>query len=84
MDHVKPLHLTSWVALVTPTDHPTSVRNRCVIEICVALFVLSLCPFNISASIGAFVIGRSQISPFFSKQEGCAHLTSIYGTLVRL
>ena len=37
---------TSWVAVVTPTDRPTfSVRNRCVIDFFVALFVLSLCPF---------------------------------------
>ena len=39
-----------------------SVRNRCVIELFVALFVLSLCPFDISVGVGAFVIGRSQIS----------------------
>ena len=39
---------TSWVVVVTPTDRPKSVRNRCVIELFVALFVLSLCPFNIS------------------------------------
>ena len=30
-----------------------------------ALFVLSLCPFDISAGVGAFVIGLSQISSFF-------------------
>ena len=24
---------TSWVAIVTPTDRPLSVRNRCVIEV---------------------------------------------------
>ena len=30
-----------------------------------ALFVLSLCPFYISVSIGDFVIGVSQISSFF-------------------
>ena len=53
---------TSWVAVVTPTDRPKSARNRCVIELFVALFVLSLCPFDISA----FVIGLSQISSFFS------------------
>ena len=32
----------------------------------VALFVLSLCPFDISVGVGAFVIGLSQISSFFS------------------
>ena len=31
----------------------------------VALFVLSLCPFDISAGVGAFVIGLSQISSSF-------------------
>ena len=57
---------TSWVAVVTPTDRPKSVRNRCVIELFVALFVLALCPFDISVGVGAFVIGMSQISSFFS------------------
>ena len=32
----------------------------------VTLFVLSLCPFDISAGVGAFVIGLSQISSLFS------------------
>ena len=36
---------TSWVAVVTPTDRPKSGRNRCVIELFVALFVLSLWGF---------------------------------------
>ena len=31
-----------------------------------ALFVLSLCSFDISVGVGAFVIGLSQISSFFS------------------
>ena len=31
-----------------------------------ALFVLSLCPFDISVGIGAFVIGLGQISSFLS------------------
>ena len=50
----------------TPTDRPKSVRNRCVIELFVALLVLSLCPFDISAGVGAFVIGVSKICSFFS------------------
>ena len=62
---VKPVNHTSWVAVVTPTDRPKSVRNRCLIELFVALFVLSLCPFDISVGVGAFVIGLSQISSFF-------------------
>ena len=62
----KPINHTSWVAVVTPTDRPKSVRNRCIIELFVALFVLSLYPFDNSVGIGAFVIGLSQISSFFT------------------
>ena len=62
----KPVNHTSWVAVVTPTDRPKSVRNCCLIELFVALFVLSLCPFDISVGIGAFVIGLGQISSFLS------------------
>ena len=54
------------MTLVIPTDRPKSVRNRCVIELFVAFFVLSLCPFATSVGVGAFVIGLSQISSFFS------------------
>ena len=54
------------MAIVTPTDRPKSVLNRSVIELFVALFVLSFCPFDISVGVGAFVIGLSQISSFFS------------------
>ena len=35
----KPVNHTSWVAVVTPTDRPKSVRNRCLIELILALFV---------------------------------------------
>ena len=54
------------MAVVTPTDRPKSVRNRCVVELFVVLFVLSLCSCDISVGVGAFVIGLSQISSFFS------------------
>ena len=63
---VNQVNHTSWVAVVIPTDRPKSVHNRCVIELFVVLFVLSLCPFDISAGVGAFVIGQGQISSFFS------------------
>ena len=63
---VNQVNHTSLVAVVISTDRPKSVRNRCVIELFVALFVLSLFPFDISAGIRAFVIGLSQISSFFS------------------
>ena len=50
-----PVNHTSWVVVGTPTDRPKSVRNCCVIEHFVALLVLSLCPFDFSAGVGAFV-----------------------------
>ena len=59
---VNQVNHSSWVAVVTPSDRPKSVRNR----LFVALFVLSLCPFDISVGVGAFVIGLSQISSFLS------------------
>ena len=49
-----------------PTDRPKSVRNCCLMEFFVALFVLSLCPFDISVGVVAFVIGLGQISSFLS------------------
>ena len=60
---VNQVNHTSWAAVVTPTHRPKSVPNRCVIELFVVLFVLSLCPFGISVSVGAFVIGVSSL-PF--------------------
>ena len=63
---VNQVNHASWVAVVTPTDRPKSVRNRYVTELFVVLFVLALCPFVISAGVGAFVIGLGQISSFFS------------------
>ena len=36
---VNQVNHTSWVAVATPTDRPKSIRNRCVIELFVALFV---------------------------------------------
>ena len=62
----KPVNHTSWVAVATPTDRPKSVRNCCLIEFFVALFVLLICPFHVSVGVGAFVIGLSQISSFLS------------------
>ena len=40
---INKVNQTSWVTVVTPTDRPTSVRNRCVIELfCGVVCVLSL------------------------------------------
>ena len=42
-DPVNWFNHTSWVAIVTPTDRPKSVRNRCVIEVFGGVCVLSRC-----------------------------------------
>ena len=57
---------TSLVALVTPTDRPKSVRNRCLIELFYDVVCVVTCPFDISVGVGAFVIGLGQISSFLS------------------
>ena len=49
-------------------DWPTYVTVALQL-LCNALFVLSLCPFDISVGVGAFVIGLSHISSFFSQFE---------------
>ena len=61
------------MAIVTPTDRPTSVRNRCVIEVFGGLFVLSRSLLDFSVGVGAFVIGPSQISIFFSLDTKCGN-----------
>ena len=62
----KPVNHTSWVAVVIPTDLPKSVRNRCVTELFCGVVCVVILPFDISAGVGAFVIGLGQISSFFS------------------
>ena len=62
----KPVNHTSWVALVTPTDRPKSVRNRCLIELFCGFVCVVTCPFDISVGVGAFVVGLGQISSFLS------------------
>ena len=47
------------MAIVTSTDRPKSVRNRCVIEVFGGVFVLSRCFLDFSVGVGAFVIGLS-------------------------
>ena len=47
------------MGVVTLTDRPKSIRNRCVIELFGGVFVLSLSVFDFSVGIGAFVIGLS-------------------------
>ena len=62
----KPVNHTNWVALVTPTDRPKSVRNRCLIELFCGVVCVVTCPFDISVGVGAFAIGLGQISSFLS------------------
>ena len=61
------------MAAVAPTDRPKSVRNRCIIEVFVGVFVISRCFWDFSVAVGAFVIWLSQISSFFSsyRMETC-------------
>ena len=54
------------MAIITPTDRPKSVRNRCVIEEFGGAFVFSRCFLDFSVGVGVFVIGLSQIFSFFS------------------
>ena len=62
---VNQVNHTSWVAVVTPTDRPKSVRNRCLIELfCGVVCFVTFGPFDISVGVGAFVIGLIQISSF--------------------
>ena len=54
------------MAIVTQTDRPKSVRNRCEIEVFGGVFVLTRRSLDFCVGVGAFVIGLSQISSFFS------------------
>ena len=54
------------MVVVTPTDRPKSVNKCCVIEVFGGVFVLSRCLLDFSVGVGAFVIGMSRISSFFS------------------
>ena len=42
----KPVNHTSWVAVVTPTDRPKSVRNRCLIELFCGVVCVVTLPFR--------------------------------------
>ena len=61
----KPVNHTSCMTVVTPSDRPKSVHNRCAIKLFGYAFVLSCYPFDISVGTRAFVIGLSQVSSFF-------------------
>ena len=64
-DPVNLFNSTSWVVvLIAPTDCHKLVHNRCVIEVLVAFFELSLCFLDFSFGIRVFVIALSQIFSF--------------------
>ena len=60
----KPVHNTSWVAVVIPTYLPNSVPNRCVIDVFGGIFVLSLCLLDISVGISDLVCHRTEYDLF--------------------
>ena len=58
------------MTVVTPTDRPKSVRNRCVIEVFGGVFVLAF-GFRIFIWFMVFfIIGLSQISFFSLNNNG--------------
>ena len=50
-DSVNRFNHTSQVAIVTPSDRPKSVRNRCVNEYFGGVFVLSRCFLDFSVGV---------------------------------
>ena len=42
---VNQVNHTNWVAVVTPTDRPKSVRNRCLIELFCGVVCVFTLPF---------------------------------------
>ena len=63
----KPVNHTSWVAVVTLTDHPKSVRNRCLIQLfCGVVCVVTLPFWHFCWCRGFCHLGLSQISSFLS------------------
>ena len=56
-DPVNRFHHTSWVAVVTPTDLPKSIRNRCVIEVYGGVYMLLVCSVEFSVGVWDFGIG---------------------------
>ena len=53
-DPVNRFNHTSWLAIVTPTDRPKSVRNRCVIEVFGGVYV--------SCCFLGFTVGKGLLS----------------------
>ena len=56
----------SWKAVVSPTDRPKSIHNRCEIAVFGRGFVLSFWFLEFSVGVRTFVIGLSKVSFDFS------------------
>ena len=64
---VNQVNHTSWVAVVTPTDRPKSIRNRCVIELfCVVVCVVTLTLWHVRWCMGFCHRTESDLSLFLS------------------
>ena len=65
----KPVNHTSWVAVVTPTDRPKSVRNCCLIELfCGVVCVVTLPLWHFCLYRGFCHRTGSDLLPFVSTQ----------------
>ena len=79
----KPVNHTSWVALVTPTDRPKSVRNRCVIELFCGIVCVVTWPFwHFCWCRGFCHRTESDLFPFLSVHIVLASNTKGYSTLM--
>ena len=52
------------MTVVSPTDRPKSVRNRCVIDVFGGVFVLSHCFLDLSVGEGALSLYSVRSLPF--------------------
>ena len=70
----KPVNHTSWVAVVTPTDRPKSVRNCCLIELfCGVVCVATLSLWHFCWYRGFCHRTGSDLLLFVSKASGHFH-----------
>ena len=69
---VNQVNQTSWLAVVTPTDRPKSVRNRCLIELFYGVVCVVALPFwHFRGCMGFCNRTESDLLLFVSKQSTC-------------
>ena len=73
-DPVNRVNRTSWVAVVTQTDRPKSVRNRCVIEMFGCVFLLSRCLFLFSSDLDRDLILGKAMADFVAAGTSVSHI----------